>query len=452
MIYVIEQRNNNEVYFEIQIVEDGKVISTSNIYYKSVIKDIDGITYLMLYDARMQPVSEVFGFLNFDKATQSINSKIKSQQALKLLYSFQSIINKELKDFSNADINSLKIFLKGLSPKGQIMTFQLLSTRNNETINGYLSVYRQYLEHLGETNQPLLQKNNKKTLITIPDLEVDFSVDRYKSNEKVPKKINEVPRYISVEEFKQIIYVIREHFGLLEEIIVRLMFQCGLRIGEALGLTADDLVIEKIGETFVPIAYIRNRLSDKRDQQAKTCMKVIDKKQYRLKDYKTEGYGYQKVVVPQDLYDLINKYIDEAHTHAREHRHQAYYSHTIADRVRSPEMYEDDNYYVFINSLGKPLSSHLWNYRLREIFNAVGIPLDKNIKEHNLNHRFRHGFTMFNVQHLGCKEIELMHRLRHRNIASVSRYYKPTISDEIKIKTDFADSLYDVIPDLKIKE
>lgn len=451
MIVVRERKNNNELYFETEILEGNKSVCTNTTYYKSLIKEINATTYLMLYDSTMKPISEVFAFLNYNKVSQSLNSKIKALSALKLLYSFQSIINKELKDFNTIDINSLKLFLKGLSPKGQVMTFELSSSRNNQTINGYLSIYRQYLEYIGIENKALLTKNNIKALITFLDSETYFSVERYKSNEKIPRKPVEVPRYISFDKFRSIIEEIRANYGMVEEIIVRLMYQCGLRIGECLGLTADDLVIEKVGDIYVPMAYIRNRVCDKNDQQAKTCMVVIDKKQYRSKEYKTEGYGYQKVIVPQDLFDLINGYIEEAHIKARKQKKDNYYSKTIADRVRSEEPHEDVNYYVFLNTLGKPLLSHLWNQRVRAIFKTVGIAVDKVVREHNLNHRFRHGFAMFNVQHLGCKEIELMQRMRHSSLASISFYFKPTLSDQIKIKTDFADSLYALIPDLKLK-
>ncbi|WP_339365743.1 tyrosine-type recombinase/integrase [Vallitalea maricola] len=308
------------------------------------------------------------------------------------------------------------------------------------------------MEYMGVDNKALSKKSNKMSLLTIPDSEINFSVERYKSNEKIPRKPIEVPRYISVDEFRSILNETRKNYGKVEEIILRLMYQCGLRIGECLGLTADDLVVEKIGDIYVTMAYIRNRISDKNDQQAKTCMVVIDKKQYQSTDYKTEGYGYQKVIVPQDLFDLINNYIEEEHSNAREQKKDNYYSKTIADRVRSEKPYEDINYYVFLNTLGKPLLSHLWNQRVRAIFKAVGIPIDKNVREHNLNHRFRHGFAMFNIKYLGCKEIELMQRMRHSNLASVAFYFKPTVSDQIKIKTDFANSLYKVIPNLKSKE
>lgn len=448
MIIVREKQNNNEIYFENEIIQDKKTTCINEIYYRSFVKDKDDFTYLMLYDPNMNPISDVFEFLNYDKSAQSINSRIKSLQALKLLYCYQSIINKQLEDFTTTDINGLKYFLKGISPKGQSISFELISTRNNETVNGYLSVYRQFLTYLGKENKALNAKSSKTTLVSLPDSEVDYKVDRFKSNEKVPKKVIEVPRYISVDEFQKIINLVRNNYSVREEIIIRLMYQCGLRIGEVLGITADDLIMEELEGNYYPTLYIRNRISDKPFQQAKTCMKLLDKKQYKSKDYRTKGYGYQTVIIPEDLYNLINEYIEDAHITAREKKHNNYYSSTIADRVRKSEEYEDDNYYVFINSLGRPLSVISWNNIIREIFVSVGIPIDSETREHNLNHRFRHGFAMFNVQYLGCKELELKERMRHSNLQSVACYFRPTTSDAIKVKTEFTKSLYEVIPEL----
>lgn len=452
MIVIKELKHNNEILFEANIIEDNELICTNVINYKSVVREMNEVTYLMLYTPQMQPISEVFGFLNSEKIHQSINTRIKALQALKLLYSYQSIISKELKDFNSTDINGLKIFLKGLSPKGSVIQFELLSYRSNETINGYLSIYRKFLEYLEIENKALFQKDNRKTLISLPDMDTDHSISKFKSNERIPQNVIEVPRYISVKEFQDIITEVRHHYGKREEIIIRLMYQCGCRIGEVLGATADDFVVEKKGSQYVTVFNIRNRFSDKNFQLAKTCMKIKDRKQYSSKEYKTSGYGYQQVIIPDDLYELINDYIEEAHSHARENKYDNYYKYTIADRITTSNEYDDDNYYVFINSQGRPLSQVLWNNTLRKIFTNVGISTDKDVKEHNLNHRFRHGFAMFNIKYLKCREIELKDRMRHNSLLSVSRYFRPTLDDQIQIKTSFAESLYEVIPELKFKE
>jgi integrase/recombinase XerD len=447
MIKITELTTGNQSSFIYQVLENSSIIYTEDISFKSLLKNINGKDYIIIYSPDLRTISDAFSFLNFYKENHAINSKIKSTQALKLLFVFEKIIQKKLQDFSNIDINNLKYFLRGIAPSGNRYSFDLKTIRRNETINGYLAVYRQYLKFLNIENSALMAKSSKSILIPYPDSEVDYSIDKYESNEKVPKKIIEVPWYISVEEFGKIISEIRNHYSQLEEIIVRLMFQCGLRIGEVLGLTGEDLVVEKIEDEFIPVAYIRNRLSDKNDQKAKTCMKVLSKKDYRRKEYRTFGYGFQKIIVPYDLFELINTYIEEKHIEARNSNPDRYFNFSLADKVINGKNSED-NYYVFLNTQYKPLTSQLWNLKLRKIFKAVGIIVDQNIRKHNLNHRFRHGFAMFHVQHLRYKSVELKDRMRHNSIASVSKYYKPTLSDSIKIKTNFANNLYELIPSL----
>ena len=395
----------------------------------------------------MNLISDVFHFLNIELAGQPINSRIKAFQALKILQPYQYIISKELKDFTLADFNGFKQFLKGISSDGQNLCFKLLTTRSSETINSYLSVYRQYLLSINQCNDVLNLKSSRH--VYIPSSEMSQLSDRYIVNEKTPIKSIEVPKYISVDEFAAIIKEIRKNYTIREEAIVRLMFQCGLRLGEVLGMTADDLVVEKVNNEYTNLLYIRNRCSDKPFQSAKTCMKVSDTKQYNSKDYKTKDYGYQTVIVPTDLYCLIDDYIDEAHSEAREAHSENYYKETVADRVRPSELGEDINYYIFINSLGRPLSQVSWNNIIRKIFQKVSIPIDKGRRNNNLNHKFRHGFAMFHVQYLHTGQLELQELMRHRSPLSVSSYFNPTISDAVKLKTDFTKSLYETIPGLK---
>lgn len=225
------------------------------------------------------------------------------------------------------------------------------------------------------------------------------------------------------------------------------MFENGLRIGEVLGLTAEDLVVEKIGDNYITIANIRNRFSDKNDQKAKTCMKIISRSQYESSDYAISGFGFQKVVLSDELFQLIDEYIENFHIKAREEYSINYWKNSVADKVVSNSIV-DDNYYIFINSIGNPLHSHLWNTTLRKIFKSVGIAVDENTRIHNLNHRFRHGYAMFCIQHLNLNQLELMERMRHSSIESVALYYKPTLTDSINLKNSFTKSMYELIPSL----
>ena len=449
LITVEECRGINGTYYKKTLSSASGYNCVTYIHYRTAIVKRNNNEYLLIYNTNMVLNSDAFEYVNRELIDKSVNTRIKANEALKFLFSFEEMIGRNVHEFSSDDINTLKFFLHGYSPDGFEMSLKNFTLRNNATINGYLSVYRGYLTYLGHTSNPIFSMKNIPSHFFKKD---SYKVaQRYSKNEKHTCS-EEVPRYISVDEFTSILSYVRENGSLRDELIIRLMYQCGLRIGEVLGLTADDVVNEKLPDgSYSKIAYIRNRLTDAKCQHAKSCMKIVSKEQYNTPEYNTKDDGYQFVILPDDLYDLINTYIEEEHSAIRENdtKAQRYYKNTIADRTRPENDYEDDNYYIFVNSIGTPLSVGSWNDILRKIFSSVGISVDIQKKENGLNHRFRHGFAMFNIQYLNVKEVELARLLRHRSVNSVLIYYRPTTSDKIKLKTEFANSLYEIIPSLK---
>ncbi|KAF3301359.1 tyrosine-type recombinase/integrase [Carnobacterium sp. PL12RED10] len=440
---VFECSINNQTGF--QMVDDDTGLSKEISYTAYEIR-YNNRLYHILYDSRMNPMESPFEFLNFFLSDKSENTKRKAAQALKLLFSYEVIINKKLAKFKQFDVSNLKKFLHGFNTPGNSLNIVMTSSRSNSTVNSYLSIYRQYLSFKGEINNVLTKRGNTHNYFDAYK-EISYSGTEYIANEKTANPI-EVPKYISVDDFKKVIEVIRDDYTVREETVVRLMFQCGLRIGEVLGLTFEDLDVIEEGGKYICLAYIRNRQSDQSYQLAKTCMSITDRKQYQQRDYQTRDIGYQVAVIPMDLYDLINDYINEFHEKARTNHPNNYFETNVADIATSED--NEDNFYIFINSLGRPLSQANWNQIIRKIFKKAGIHIDKKDRKHNLNHRLRHGFAMFNVQHLKLNEFELKQRMRHKSLQSVSTYFNPTINDQITLKNEFVDSLYDLYPELRL--
>lgn len=461
MITIKEKKVGSEsLYYKITSFDGTRGITTECIHPRAVVVNRNSHDYFLLYNTKMEVQSEAFSYINQSMQQSSYNTRIKANEALKFLLAFEELFEKSLLDLSLDDITSLKYFLHGFSPKGQVYSLDLITLRSNDTVNGYLSVYRGFLKHMGVEKHPLYITSGRLSKLYSISTGSAKRTDTYKTSARTASKPVEVPKYISVDEFVQILEHVRKHYDLMTEIIIRLMYQCGLRLGEVLGLTADDLVMENIEylhkrgcynyrDKYVPIAYIRNRVSDAKYQHAKTCMKVVSRKQYHTQEYATYFYGYQFVVVPQDLFNMIDEYIEKEHVVARERFHDRYYRKTIADRTREADEFEDVNYYIFINSLGTPISDSTWNKRMRNIYRAVGIQVDSNKRKNNLNHRFRHGFAMFNVQYCHVNEIKLADLLRHRNTLSVMCYYTPTISEQIELKDKAIEDMYEAIPELR---
>lgn len=418
--------------------------------------------YIVLYDSNMNPIVDAFEFLNYELLTASDNSKYQAVTALRLLYSFLELFNLNIDNLTDLDIKNLKHFLRGISPEGSFISIDLDTERINDTINTYLSVYRKYTLFLGLEDSVLNKIQPIFNKVFIANSEVTIKSERYLHNEKsIKRKV--VPKYISLNEYKKILEYIDANYTLREKCIVRLMFEGGLRIGEVLGLTAEDIQIKECLDTRTNtyfeagVIYFRNRVTDKKYQLAKRRKIVKNRRAYSTKAYKDD---VTKAFISVDLVNMINDYINEAHDSynrksdvSKELFDKNYKKYTETDIVDPSANIDDDgfnileeNYYVFINSLGKPINISSWNQILREIFEKCNLKLDKNIKRHNLNHRFRHGYAMFLVQYKKIKIEDLMKLMRHTSILSTQIYYNPTDDDIAILKEDFSKTLEELIP------
>jgi integrase/recombinase XerD len=396
----------------------------------------------------MKVITPVYKFINSEIIDQSFNSREKSVYALKFLYCFLEFTKTSIENLDQNKIELLKLFLLGYSLENGTYNMELQTVRSNSTVNGYLNIYRSFFNYLNVEIEYLLKTKTTNILKPSSMYEKYERIQKYESNLKTGSPKNIVPKYISVKDFSKIIKEIRKDNNLKAECIVRLMYQFGLRIGEVLGLTFEDLTEIQLDNKLYPVLYIRNRLSDKPFQKAKSCMVINNNAQYKSKDYKIENYGYQKVIITYDIYELINNYIDKHHSKIRKNKNNKYENNVVADKIVRNK-YIDKNYYIFMNSIGSILSNQSWNKYIKKIFRKANLSIDKGIKENNLNHRFRHGFAMFHVKHKNTSLIKLQKLMRHASVSSTMVYFNFTSQDEADIKNDFVNELYDLIPSLK---
>ncbi|MEK5101044.1 site-specific integrase [Cytobacillus sp. FSL M8-0252] len=444
MYLITECHSHDGIYFEKKfITENGEVSIKEKVHFQNAKVVYDGIEYVFLYDLKMNPIPEVFDYLNFELQGASPNHRYTVLNALKLLYSFLELYDLKIDSLSKNDVQNLFSFLEGISKQGTLYQLDLVTLRSPSTINTYIALYRSFILYLGHDKSPLLKKGTDYKLIYNDETDSPMKIYKYDVSFKNYKPEISTPRYISVEDFKRILDVIRKEYTLREECLVRLMFENGLRLGEALGMTNEDIVVNDKGNFL----YIRNRCSDSSDQLAKWRMIPESKKTYKTKKYQTKDIGYQVVYLSDALLDKINDYVNEFHLNESLKFQNNYQKYTYADSV------EDDNtenFYVFINSIGRPLSQNLWGKTLRDIFKKAGLNVDKEQREHNLSHRFRHGYAMFMVKYKNVDALTLKNLLRHNNINSVKHYYRPTDEEIIEQRTSLVESIYEVIPELTI--
>lgn len=374
--------------------------------------------YLFLIDSKGKVIEEVFIYLNYKCNIKSINAREQAQSALKILYEFKEVVGKELEEFTQNDLRNLSDFILGISMTGNSKSIKHIKTRSIATHNLYFSAIRRFCTYMEIKNKYLYDAIN---VFTENRKQIEL---KYKTNlNRNSSFIDTAPKYISVEEYKKIIRHLDEKIDNLyvrrDMIMVKLMFLYGLRLGEVLGLTIEDIEEKKI--------ILRNRISDKEYQKAKTCFMPEDKEDYKSKMYKLKDRGFHEIYISEEMREEILEYIDDSRDifTVSEIKLKNIMENSIADSVLKEKQ---ANYYIFLNKNGGSLSSSGWNKSLKKIYSECGIILDRGSKRINLSHRFRHGYAM-NLRRMGKDPLFIKRKLRQRSLSSTEKYFNPTEDD-----------------------
>ena len=446
IIYIEEKLAQQSVYYKKILNTDGGEISTRKVTIPLYSVFHNGYTYYLLYDDHMNVISEVFEYLNYDLQERPLTSRDKSAFALRLLYCFLSLSRYDVHSINGQALSELLFFLRGIqnNPSG----FNSRTQRSSATVNSYLSVYRSFFSHRHIKCYALFRALNVSVTGTV-EQPFSSSVERkrYKSNLKSSSVGDDLcPRYIGPEDFRKVYSLVIQKQDHEARLLLHLMYGYGLRLGECLGLTMEDITETHDNGKLVPVLLIRNRMSDAKYQYAKNLLHVSNRNQYMSRDYQLSRW---RIIITYDLYEELLSYIETAHSSAMD-KYPSNYDKGFADIVSIREAPEI-NHYVFLNRYGRVLNDQTWNAHLKNYFSEAGIPIDHDVREKNLSHRFRHGFAMFHARFSDhpVAALELSRMMRHKSIMSTMVYYNPTFEDEFKTKTEFQNELYTLIPELK---
>lgn len=447
MILFSEEKNGHLSTFKKTILDEhGNEISVRKVSTPLFQINKDNFIYFVLYNDQMKVIHEVYEYLNFEMRESPLTSRSKAAFALRLLYCFTSLMGITIRQLNEKTFKELLYFLRGISSNPKQYSMQ--TQRSASTVNGYLSVYRSFFASQHIKCESLFKSHSVPTE-SILEGEYVSRVERKRyDNNLRTNRINQdtVPKYIGPEEFKKLYKFALDAKDKQAIILMHLMYGYGLRLGECLGLTIEDIQEIRDNGQLVPVIYIRNRKSDAKFQFAKGLMHVIDEKQYRSHDYQ---YSKWKIIITYELYEELLEFIEESHEHALSN-YESNYNAGNADIV-SYHNPPESNHYVFLNRYGRILSDQTWNNKLKAYFNEADIPIDYDIRDNNLSHRFRHGFAMFHARFSEhpVDALTLSKLMRHKSISSTMVYYNPTPEDEFNIKTEFQNELYNLIPELK---
>lgn len=439
MIIIREVKTNKQISYEIQdISSEGKVISLRKIDIKKFIRKRGGQDLFLLLNNSSETIKTAYFFLNDYMALSPLTTRKVAATALKLFYIYCEIYKIDEKKLSFDDINVFKSFLAGVvHHEGH------LTSRDSKTINIYLTILRQFFKFQGiqcialesSITNPFKTENQKSDL--------NREVQRKKYDSSIPLEANKTaPKFISPDEFVRLYKRAEIVEDLTAVTLMTLMYQNGLRLGETLGLTIEDIDLVVSDFTTVPVVYLRNRLSDKPDQYCKNLFHPRNQT-----DYKQNYYQQSKVriFIDENIYLLLKKLIEKTHEKAKE-KYPQNYQKTIADKV-TKKIDIKENHYIFLNKYGNRLSAQTWNKKLKQYFLECGLDIDREKKAINLSHRFRHGFAMFQAhfRKQPVSALTLQQLMRHKSIASTLVYYNPTEEMILKEKNNFYNEIDELI-------
>lgn len=412
-----------------------------------------GFQVFILYNGDMGFIQEAHEYLNILTKRQTYSTRKRKAISLTFFYKFLDEMNLTIYNMEFKDCALLEEFLRDEPTKTG-------KRRKGATIQNHFSAIRDYLELIGIKENPLLDYH-------VSSVNSSFGSKKSSRRKKAydykvnasRRKYDDVPRYLTFEEFLAFLDLANKKKDPTAVVLAILMFIYGLRIGECLGLTVEDVTRRRYLGHNVPVLILRNRKTDKDYQKAKTRMTLGPGDTYDDPDYVDEYTHdpYSTIVLTESMYQMLLHYIDTTSSLAAE-SHPKGYEKSIADIVSAKEASIqgiDENHYIFLNSQGKPLTDQTWNNKEIEYFKELDIEIDENVKENGLNHRWRHGTAMFLLYRYVKPDgtrltlTDVQHYLRHENITTTQRYINHTMYEQAMIKTEFQESLFKSAPELK---
>lgn len=373
--------------------------------------NINNYLYYLLFDKNGSQIKDFYIYVNHILKYKSVTYRRINAYFLKRLYEYSFCIGKELKRFTYQDYLRFQYFITGNNNSLNDISYFTYSDLSSVSIDKLLSIIKKFLEVMNISDPSFIKRIKFKS-----------KSGRGQSDAMCPMFIS----YAQMLDIKD--FVLNDSsISLLQRkeyiAIYDLAYFAGLRIGEILGITIQDIKkgYSQIDETPFYKIIIRNRMSDNLWQHAKTSMNVTEKSDYSSKAYKsTRKTAVQDVLITEKIYREIIDYFDLCFGFF----HKKGLEPALADNVEGTN---DRNYYVFNNKLtNTPLSYFMICRYTRKVFQGVGIPVDNNVRAHNLLHRFRHGFCMYLLYVKNLPPQQVIIYSRHSSVTCLEPYINPS--------------------------
>lgn len=434
----------NKVFYIVKTDDAGKEIEKKLFDFRVIRKKSGGKLTMILEDENGLPIVNANKYLNEIVGALPVATRNLKANAIKILYLFAALKGYNAENLSRSQVRELINFLFGIdvrNEQGYEVTY-----RTTRVVNGMMSHIRTYLSEMEFGAENFYEVNPRR--VPVPTIGGARPIIR--TRKAVGLRTDSKAGYRSVKhirpnEMKDMADLMSAAGDVRALVLSELQYGYGLRAGEALGLTEEDVYQKKHDDGY--FVRLCNRVSDSDFQFDKNLPHPVSRDVYASERYKA---NCTEVPILKTTYDHIQEYLRLTRSARKVGKEAArkIADNAVADSVDGHET----NHYIFVSPNGKPYSLQNWNNCLRRYFKRVGIKADVGGRYNNCSHRLRHGFAMYHAQYSSnpLHVLQLMKLMRHKAITSTAIYYTPLPEDEIRMRNEVNENLAQMFdPDAK---
>lgn len=349
--------------------------------------------YLLVDDSGL-PIIPVAKYLKYiDNSEKSFNTQKTYCYSLKLYFEYLQEIDI---DYRNVNINILSDFvgwLRNPYENNKVVNLKPIKAKRTEkTVNLTITVvtnFYDYLYRTEEINNDMVNKLMKQVFTGGNRHYKDFlyHVNKDKSTSKNILKIKEPRRKIKTLTKEEMQKVYSATTNIRDEFLIKLLFETGLRIGEALSLYIEDIIF---------------------DHNKGHRIKLIDRGE--LSNGASQKTGEREIHVSQELIDLFDDY-----------------AYDILDEL------EIDTNFVFVKLRGKNKGQPLDYSCVSDLFKRLKKKTGIDVHAHLLRH------THATIYYQTTKDIkQVQERLGHSQIQTTMNMYLHPSDEDIRANWELA--------------
>lgn len=355
--------------------------------------------YLLIDDIGI-PIIPVAKYLKYiDNSEKSFNTQKTYCYSLKLYFQYLKEINV---DYRNVNINILSDFvgwLRNPHESNKVSNIKPVKAKRTEkTVNLTITVVTNFYDYLYRTEEidnNMVDKLMKQVFIGGNRYYKDFlyHVNKDKPSSKNILKIKEPRRKVKVLTKEEMQRVYNATTNIRDEFLIKLLFETGLRIGEALSLFIEDIIF---------------------DHDKGHRIKLVDRGE--LSNGAMLKTGEREIHISQELIDLFDDYAYE-----------------ILDEL------EIDTNFVFVKLRGTNKGKPLEYQDVSDLFKRLKKKTGIDVHPHLLRH------THATIYYQTTKDIkQVQERLGHSQIQTTMNMYLHPSDEDIRSNWEIAQPSFKI--------